>query len=69
VVPRDPQDPPDLATLRGHVGETLASFKRPDGLTLLADLPVTPMFKVDKRALRALFQEDLPSTAPPPSPS
>ncbi len=69
VVPRDPHDPPDLAALRSHVGETLAGFKRPDGLTLLAELPVTPMFKVDKRALRARFQEDSPSTASPPSPS
>jgi non-ribosomal peptide synthetase component E (peptide arylation enzyme) len=30
----------------------LASFKRPDGLTVLAELRLTPMFKVDKRALR-----------------
>jgi acyl-CoA synthetase (AMP-forming)/AMP-acid ligase II len=69
VVARDPHDPPELASLRRHVGETLASFKRPDGLTLVADLPVTPMFKVDKRALRALFQEDSPSRPVPPSPS
>jgi non-ribosomal peptide synthetase component E (peptide arylation enzyme) len=69
VVARDPTDPPELASLRSHVGETLASFKRPDGLTLVADLPVTPMFKVDKRALRAIFQEDSPSRPVPPSPS
>lgn len=54
VVPRDPGAPPALAELRAFVGAELASFKRPDGLTVLADLPVTPMFKVDKRALRAL---------------
>jgi non-ribosomal peptide synthetase component E (peptide arylation enzyme) len=36
------------------VGEELASFKRPDGLTVLSEIPVTPMFKVDKRALKAL---------------
>jgi acyl-CoA synthetase (AMP-forming)/AMP-acid ligase II len=53
VVPRDPADPPSLAELRAWVGAELASFKRPDGLTLLADLPLTPMFKVDKRALAA----------------
>ena len=34
------------------MGEELASFKRPDGLTLVDDLPTTPMFKIDKRALR-----------------
>jgi acyl-CoA synthetase (AMP-forming)/AMP-acid ligase II len=54
VVARDLHDPPALAELRAFVGAELASFKRPDGLTLLAELPVTPMFKLDKQALRAL---------------
>jgi len=40
--------------LRPFVGAELASFKRPDGLTVLAELPLTPMFKVDTRALRAM---------------
>src|SRR5437016_3664145 len=52
VVSRDPAAPPDLAELRAFVGAELASFKRPDGLTLLPELPLTPMYKVDKRALR-----------------
>ncbi len=54
VVPRDPAAPPTLAELRAFVGADLASFKRPDGLTILVDLPLTPMFKVDKRALRTM---------------
>ncbi len=54
VVPRDPSAPPTLAELRAFVGAELASFKRPDGLTVLAELPVTPMFKVDKMALLVL---------------
>jgi acyl-CoA synthetase (AMP-forming)/AMP-acid ligase II len=54
VVARDPADPPALAELRAFVGAELASFKRPDGITLLDEMPVTPMFKVDKQALRAL---------------
>jgi len=53
VIPTDPEDPPTLDELRGWVGEDLASFKRPDGLTIVDDLPTTPMFKIDKRALRA----------------
>jgi len=52
VVPRNAAAPPTLAELREFIGSELASFKRPDGLTLIAELPVTPMFKVDKRALR-----------------
>ena len=54
VVPRPGGEPPTLHELRRFVGNELASFKRPDGLTLLADMPLTPMFKVDKRALRSL---------------
>ncbi len=61
VVPRDPAAPPTLETLRAFVGAELASFKRPDGLTLLDEIPLTPMFKVDKRALRTLVEEDAPS--------
>jgi non-ribosomal peptide synthetase component E (peptide arylation enzyme) len=53
VVPRDAADPPTLAEVRAWVGGELASFKRPDGLTLLPELPLTPMFKVDKKALAA----------------
>ena len=51
---RDPRDPPTLAELRAFVCAELASFKRPDGLTLLPEMPVTAMFKVDKQALRDL---------------
>jgi acyl-CoA synthetase (AMP-forming)/AMP-acid ligase II len=50
-------DPPTLAELREFVGRELASFKRPDGLTVLAELPVTPNFKVDKQSLRALAED------------
>jgi acyl-CoA synthetase (AMP-forming)/AMP-acid ligase II len=54
VEPRDGADPPTLAELRAFVGAELASFKRPDGLTILPALPVTPNFKVDKRELANL---------------
>ena len=53
VVPVDPTDPPTLAELRSHVGAELASYKRPDGLTIVDALPTNAMYKVDKRALRA----------------
>jgi acyl-CoA synthetase (AMP-forming)/AMP-acid ligase II len=54
VVPRQADDPPTLEELRAWVGESLASFKRPDRLTLLPELPATPMFKIDKRALKEI---------------
>jgi acyl-CoA synthetase (AMP-forming)/AMP-acid ligase II len=53
VVARDPAAPPTLAELRAFVGAELASFKRPDGVTVLPELPLTPMFKVDKQVLKA----------------
>ncbi|MBI3785323.1 MAG: acyl--CoA ligase [Deltaproteobacteria bacterium] len=56
VVPRSTTEPPSLEELRRFVGADLASFKRPDGLSVVRDLPVTPMFKIDKRALRALYE-------------
>ncbi|MBI1814704.1 MAG: acyl--CoA ligase [Deltaproteobacteria bacterium] len=54
VVARNLNAAPTLAELREFVGKELASFKRPDRLTVLPELPLTPMFKVDKRALREL---------------
>ena len=54
VVPVAAATPPTLQELRDWVGAELASFKRPDGLTVLREMPVTPMFKVDKRALADL---------------
>ncbi len=58
VVATDPLDPPTLDELRRFVGAEMASFKRPDGLTLVPELPVTSMFKVDKRRLQASLGAD-----------
>lgn len=55
VVPSDPAAPPTLDELREWVGRDLASYKRPDGLTIVGSLPTNAMYKVDKRALRALL--------------
>jgi acyl-CoA synthetase (AMP-forming)/AMP-acid ligase II len=53
VVPTTRDDSPTLAELRAHVGAELASYKRPDGLTIVDALPTNAMYKVDKRALLA----------------
>jgi len=52
VVPTDAAHPPTLEALREWVGRDLASYKRPDGLTIVDALPTNAMYKVDKRALR-----------------
>ena len=52
VVPRDAADPPELGELRAFVGGELASYKRPDALTIVDELPLNAMLKVDKLELR-----------------
>jgi acyl-CoA synthetase (AMP-forming)/AMP-acid ligase II len=52
VVPAPGAEPPDLATLRSWVADRLADYKAPDELHLVDALPLTPMLKVDKAALR-----------------
>jgi acyl-CoA synthetase (AMP-forming)/AMP-acid ligase II len=57
VVPTDPSRPPTLEELRAHVGSELASYKRPDGLSIVGSLPVNAMYKVDKRVLREQWKK------------
>ncbi|MBC6447516.1 (2,3-dihydroxybenzoyl)adenylate synthase [Actinokineospora xionganensis] len=46
--------PPTLRAIREHIrGRGLASYKLPDELIVVPDLPRTPVGKVDKNALRA----------------
>jgi fatty-acyl-CoA synthase len=58
VVPRDPAAAPTLDELRAYVGAELASYKRPDGLTIVEALPLNAMFKVDRRLLREWYERD-----------
>ena len=57
VVPRDPAAAPTLETLRHHAAGKLADYKLPDGLRLVDALPLTPMEKVDRTALRDFVSE------------
>ncbi|MEX2458536.1 MAG: class I adenylate-forming enzyme family protein, partial [Actinomycetota bacterium] len=56
VVAEDPSDPPGEEELRAFVAARIADYKAPDRVEVRSELPLTPMFKVDKAALR----EDLP---------
>jgi O-succinylbenzoic acid--CoA ligase len=53
VVPVDPQRPPALADLRGHVRALADPAMAPRQLVVLNALPRTALGKVDRRALRA----------------
>lgn len=51
VAPRDPAAPPTLDDLRAHLRDRLAAHKLPEALRVVDALPLTPMQKVDRRAL------------------
>jgi len=53
VVPTDPAAPPTLAALRDYGDGRLARYKLPEELALRDALPLTPMDKIDRRALAA----------------
>jgi acyl-CoA synthetase (AMP-forming)/AMP-acid ligase II len=53
VVPAKGQRVPGLAELRAFCAERLADYKAPDRLEVVQQLPLTPMMKIDKPALRA----------------
>jgi len=55
VVPADAARPPTLAELRSHVADELADYKAPDELLIVDELPLTPMLKPDRLALRELI--------------
>jgi 2,3-dihydroxybenzoate-AMP ligase len=54
VVPRDPQNPPTLASICAYLeAEGLAKYKWPERLELINALPRTPIGKISKVTLRA----------------
>jgi acyl-CoA synthetase (AMP-forming)/AMP-acid ligase II len=53
VVPLDPTAPPPLADLRAFLAGRLAAYKAPEAVRIVDELPLTPMQKVDRRALAA----------------
>jgi acyl-CoA synthetase (AMP-forming)/AMP-acid ligase II len=63
VVPSDPASPPDLASLRTWVRDRLADYKAPDELLIIDAIPLTPMMKVDKPALKARLETARPDLA------
>ncbi|MDY0013111.1 MAG: AMP-binding protein [Rhodocyclaceae bacterium] len=52
VVPANPAAPPDKDALRQWCRARLADYKTPDQIEFVSELPLTPMLKVNKNALR-----------------
>ena len=55
AVAADPNVPPELTDLRDWCRARIADYKAPDRLVVVDALPVTPMHKIDKAALRAVY--------------
>ena len=53
VIPTDPADPPTLEELRAFGQQHIATHKLPEHLRLTTAFPLTPMSKIDRRALEA----------------
>jgi acyl-CoA synthetase (AMP-forming)/AMP-acid ligase II len=51
VTPSDPAAPPVLADLRAFLSARVAAYKLPEAVRIVPELPLTPMEKVDRRAL------------------
>ena len=57
IVPSDADAPPSLAQLREFATVHLAPYKLPEALRVVESLPLTPMEKVDRRALREVVTD------------
>ena len=53
VIPADPADPPTLEELREFGKQHIADYKLPEHLRLTDAFPMTPMSKIDRKALEA----------------
>lgn len=52
VVPRDPSDPPTLEELRRHGRQQLSSYKLPEDLRIVDEIPLGANSKIDRRTIR-----------------
>ena len=53
VVPTDPRRPPTLEELRAFLAPKLSRDKLPEAMRIVEAIPLTPMQKIDRRALAA----------------
>ncbi len=56
VVPRDPEAAPRLEELRSFAEGRLASYKLPEAIVLVDELPLTAMGKIDRRSMAEMVR-------------
>jgi acyl-CoA synthetase (AMP-forming)/AMP-acid ligase II len=59
VAPRDPAAPPSLTDVRAFLAGRIADYKLPEAVRIVDELPLTPMQKVDRRALAAQERDEV----------
>ncbi len=59
IIPVDPVAPPDRDELRQWCRARLADYKAPDQIEFVAELPLTPMLKVNKKVLRSRLERGM----------
>ena len=57
IVPTDPSSPPTLDDVRAHLRDRIATYKYPEAVNVLDELPLTPMQKIDRRHLATIAVE------------
>lgn len=57
IVPTNPSSPPTLDDVRAHLRDRIATYKFPEAVHLLDELPLTPMQKIDRRHLATIDVE------------
>lgn len=62
VVPKPGAPAPTLEDLRSYASTRLAAYKRPEAIEVVAELPLTAMQKLDRRALRHQFGDPVDHT-------
>jgi acyl-coenzyme A synthetase/AMP-(fatty) acid ligase len=59
IVPREKEDPPNMEELAAFAEERLAERKVPRRWALVDEIPLTPMAKIDRKALAAMADKIL----------
>lgn len=68
IIPRDPEAPPSLESLREFCAAKLAAYKLPEAVRVVPELPLTPMQKIDRRALALIEASEASEATGSPSP-